>query len=208
MSGWFNNDGVGEAFDRLRKQLVASKQRVDERIIGASREGDYDVAKNSIGQAQALIEIMNEVDALYARFAKLAGQPADSLTAARPSVNVSDDLPPDGRIMLVLKKRHCEARAVYDQGSITVLRGSKLATRERESLSDEARKLRRDLRSLGKLVDGEAGGTASLKVDHRFTSPSAAACFVVGYSANGQREWIVERTGECLGDWRSGKGAK
>ena len=208
MGRGFNVARVGEAFGRLREQFAESKKSLDKRIVSASQAGDYDVVKRLIEQAQGLMEFMDETDALYTRFAKQFDQASIPIEPAGPSAGIPNDAPTSGGVGLVLRNNLCEARAVFDQGSVTLLRGSTIAVRERESLGDESRKLRRDLRSLGKLVDDATSGTSSLQVDRRFSSPSAAACFVVGYSANGRREWVVERTGECLGDWLTGKRAE
>lgn len=182
MGRGINVAGVGEAFGRLREQFAKSKKSLDERIVSASQAGDYDVVKRLIEQAQGLMEFMDETDALYTRFAKQFDQASVPIEPAGPSEGIPHDAPTSGGVGLVLRNNLCEARAVFDQGSVTVLRGSTIAVKERESLGDESRKLRRDLRSLGKLVDDATSGTSSLQVDRRFSSPSAAACFVVGYS--------------------------
>jgi hypothetical protein len=98
---------------------------------------------------------------------------------------------------LRLSAKSIIARAVLSDEGIVVLAGSHAASNVADSISTTYRKLREQLTQLGVLVpDGEA---LRFSEDHLFTSPSAAACVVVGYAINGRAAWKTE-SGASIGD--------
>ena len=193
-------DGVVHAFESLRQQLDEIESRIRNHASEAAQHGDYDDVREWIGKAEQLARLVTSTDALLVEFAAVFDQtrpPQPPIAAPDPVLQPQST----GGIRLKLHNRDCDAQAIYNTGSVTVLRGSLLAVDERKSLSDVHRNRRRDLRRRGKLAADPSGHGLNLHEDCRFSSPSGAACFVVGYSANGNQAWIVERTGQCLGDW-------
>lgn len=195
-----NVAGIVGAFESLRQRLDETESRIRDRAAAAAQHGNYDDVREWIGKAEQISEIVTRTDALLVEFTAVFGQSPP----AQPPIARADpgDQPrSSGGIRLKLRNRNCDAQAIYNAGSVTVLSGSLLALGERESLSDAHRNRRRDLRRLGKLTADPSGRGLTLHEDSRFSSPSGAACFVVGYSANGNQVWTVEPTGQCLGDW-------
>ena len=191
--------GVVGAFELLREQLEETKDRTNDRIAAAAQAADYSDVRELTEKAEGVDRIMTQADTLLVEFANMFGQAPDAKT---PMVQAKPHLPPSspGTLQLVLRNKHCEARAIYDDGSVVVLRGSRLASNERESLQDIHRERRRELRRRGELTRDTVGHALTLNTNCRFNSPSGAACFVVGYSANGKQVWTVEGTRESLGE--------
>ena len=200
MSKKSETDNVIGAFRLLREQLQAEKTRIRDRMVGAAHDDEFGDVRLLIEKAEGLDSIISQADALLVQFAKLFGDDPNretSQTLPKPSVASA----PFGSIRLALKNNHCDAHALYtSDGSVVVLSGSTLARSERQSLSDIYRTRRRDLQGLGKLTRGPTGQRLILKTDCSFNSPSGAACFVLGYSANGRLVWTVEGTSESLGE--------
>ena len=200
MSKKSETDTVISAFRILREQLQAAKSRIRDRMVGAAHDDEFGDVRLLIEKAEGLDNIVSQTDALLVQFANLFGDDSNreaSTTLPKPTVASA----PSGGIPLVLKNRHCDAHAVYaTDGSVVVLSGSTLARNERQSLLDIYRTRRRDLQGLGKLTRDPTGQRLVLNTDCRFNSPSGAACFVLGYSANGRLVWTVEGTRESLGE--------
>ncbi len=196
----FEADDVIGAFGLLREQLQAEKTLIRDRMVGAAHDDKFGDVRLLIEKAEGLDSIISQADALLVQFAKLFGDdPNRETSKTLPKSTVASA--PSGGIRLVLKNRHCDARAMYaTDGSVVVLSGSTLARNERQSLSDIYRIRRRDLQGLGKLTRDPTGQRLILNTDCRFNSPSGAACFVLGYSANGRLAWTVEGTRESLGE--------
>ena len=191
--------GVVGAFELLREQLEETKARINEGIASAAQAADYDDVRELTGKAEGVDRIMMQADSLLVEFAGVFGQTPDAKT---PKVQEKTHSPATlpGDIRLVLKNRRCDARAIYDGSSVVVLRGSTLALSERKSLHHRWRERRRELQRSGELTRDATGHALILNTDCHFNSPSGAACFVIGYSANGKKVWIVEGTRESLGE--------
>lgn len=97
--------------------------------------------------------------------------------------------------------RSCHADAVYSEGKVTVLKGSKLfiETNNKFNRYAEAFALRNDKM----VVDSEG----ILLKDCTFKTPSAAAVFVAGSSRSGNTFWKVDN-GLSLGKYLEDKGLK
>ena len=150
---------------------------------------------------------MTQADSLLVEFAGVFGQTPN---AKMPDVQANAHSPATspGTIQLVLKNRQCNARAIYDGGTVVVLSGSTLALNERSSLEGTIySELRREMKRRGDLTIDSTGHALTLNTDSRFNSPSQAACVVVGYSANGKQVWKIEDTGKSLGEWLDSKRA-
>lgn len=79
------------------------------------------------------------------------------------------------------------AKAIYDDGKVTVLKGSKITKQMKENFRPYASVI--NCRSDGKIVDEE--GIVLKNVE--FTSPSGAAQFVSGRSTDGLMAWKITR---------------
>ncbi len=191
--------GVVGAFELLREQLEETKARTNDRIAAAAQTADYSDVRELTEKAEGVDGIMTQTDTLMVEFAKVLGQAPDAETPKTPT-QPHPSSASSSSIPLVLRNKHCDARAIYDGGSVVVLSGSTLALNERKSLQDIYRVRRRELRRRGELTRVRSGHALTLNTDCRFNSPSGAACFVVGYSANGNKVWTVEGTRKSLGE--------
>ena len=189
------------AFDLLREQLESTKSEFKDLASEAAQAGNYQHVRKMIDQAEALDRFYEKVNALADEFIRAFRQ-----DFVRPSSKPNPDRIPrislaEGQ-SLILHGKHGQARATYDGRIWTVLRGSTVAANERESLPDNYRDLRRELRNRGDLTLHSSGTALVLERDQEFNSPSGAACFVVGYSINGNTAWIDEGTGKNVGSVR------
>lgn len=192
--------GAVGAINLLQEQLEESRAGMNDSAAEAAKAGDYDAVRKLIEKAEEISNVMALTDTLLAKLTDVFGMTADSETP-KTRVNLNRPPPFPGGIRLELRNRHCHAYATYSGGSVTVLRGSTIALNERESLQDVLRERRRILRRRGELTENSSGRALALNADCDFGSPSGAACFVMGYTANGRRAWTIQGTGETLGEW-------
>jgi hypothetical protein len=117
-------------------------------------------------------------------------EPITVSSASRRVLGERDGATAEGGSMvdeLRLNAKGLQARAVLTDEGIVVLKGSRAASAVTDSISGGYRKLRDRLIAQSVLVaDGESLRFAQ---DWLFTSPSAAACVVVGYPINGRDAW-------------------
>ena len=90
------------------------------------------------------------------------------------------------KITVILESKRYSAIGEYKDGEITIKSGSKLnpTFKENYAFSRKAKEYRESSEYVGK--------DFVLKKDITFSSPSTAAQFVLGYSANGWRCWRTE----------------
>ena len=188
------------ALDLFREELEETKSQINVRISVATRSGDYDDARELITRAQGIDAIIAQADALHTQLTNLFDQ-APGSDPPMPPVGPRNGLPSREAVRLTLKKKNCQAHAIYNRGSVVVLSRSTLVLKVGKSLDDRMRRRRQELQRRGDLVGDVLDGALVLKTDSQFDSPSAAASFVVGHSASGNRDWIVEETQEPLGVW-------
>lgn len=87
------------------------------------------------------------------------------------------------------KKNNFHAMGIFQNGVMTVLKGSKISDNVSKNFRSYAQILK--LRNDGNLVDDNM----ILKKDISFNSLSTAANFVAGYSVNGKIYWKTE---DCI----------
>lgn len=195
MSKRFNIGGVINAFELLRRRLEEVETRINDCVVDAVQIKEYGDMRELIEKAEGVDGIVKQVDTLVIQLTNLFGVVMETSPSFPPSSAF-----PEG-VNLVLKNRLCDARAIFNGGSIVVLSGSTVARKEYRSLGPKLKKLRQELWHKGQLKGDESDHVLTLKTDFHFSSPSAAACFVVGYSVNGKKSWIVYDTGDSLGKW-------
>ena len=88
-----------------------------------------------------------------------------------------------------------KAYGVYDGEKFDVLEGSQIVRTSVKSVSPSIEKQRQTAFSKGDIT--EKDGLMILNVSMSFTSPSTAASFVLGCSANGWSEW-KDKDGKTL----------
>ena len=182
-------ESVRSAFELLSEQLQVAKSQIHDCTVRATEEGEYDGARILMNKSDALDGIKLQVESLSKEFAK-----------AFPPNDYPPLPPPMSPDWLVLKKKNCNAKAKIQSGSVIVLADSLIELKEYDSLSDVIRERRSNLQRSGNLTRHSSQNSFVLNKDCKFKSPSAAACFVLGYSANGKIEWKFESTGKSLGE--------
>jgi hypothetical protein len=89
--------------------------------------------------------------------------------------------------LLIIESKGIKASGYEDAKGFVVCQGSKGAGEATSSARQNTIQMRKDLLEQGVLV--ESGTQLVFTQDHVFTSPSLAACVVLGSSVNGRIEW-------------------
>ena len=107
---------------------------------------------------------------------------------------------PKNNIIKCLLTRNAQAQGLFDTSdqSLTVLKGSKVNSVHLEKSKESYKKARE--RQLAEYTE-EVSGEKIVKADVRFDTPSGAAVFCVGGSANGWNTWKDEQ-GRELNEYR------
>src|SRR5208283_4439283 len=100
-------------------------------------------------------------------------------------------------LALISKKHNIEARAVEQDGEVTVLKGSK-ATARSDFVQNSYRALRDTLIQDGRLKPTSDPGVLEFVSDVQFPSPSAAAAVVFNRNSNGRMDWKLSSTSKTL----------
>jgi hypothetical protein len=94
------------------------------------------------------------------------------------------------------------AEATEIGGEFVVRAGALVRQKETETCPEGARALRKSALDAGHFEPSTDGISWKLKVDQFFGSPSGAASFVYGGSANGHKYWKVKNSNTTYGEWR------
>ena len=203
-----------ESATRLKRYLTYSEVKNGEALKKAqedhqniTREGE---AKNAIPEAwqklltdkdELLIEIVIEkVESLCGSKPKKQ-QVLDYLASLKEFKSNSNAIEKGGK-----KEGHADVAEVYkleskkhkikakmykkSEGEFVVLTDSRVKKDDSKSFSNKLKDLKQDYISKGILKD--EGGYYIFTKDTTFTSPSQAAGMILGYSANGRKEWKSE----------------
>ncbi|WP_417790249.1 GIY-YIG nuclease family protein [Terasakiella pusilla] len=100
------------------------------------------------------------------------------------------------------RKATIEAEAVELNGLFFVVAGSTARAQMKSSLSIRLRQMRDQLIKEGKLVETDTPGVLRFRDSVEFSSPSAAAAFIMGTSRNGRDDWKVKETGQSYKEWQ------
>lgn len=95
------------------------------------------------------------------------------------------------------------ATAIERGGEMVVLSGSHAAEVVQSSLTEKERRSRELLIASGKLRKSDTAGLLEFSDDVAFSSPSAAACMVMGTSRNGRVDWKIEGSDKTYADWQA-----
>ena len=173
-------EAAGEA------ELVTSKTRSDPRLPEADRADMEHVME----QVRLVMPVLGYT------FLELAAAPSPAKPAPDPT---GDEVKASPEFLLSGKSAEARARHIDDQ--VVVQRGSRARVEESDSLQSTWRDLRRRLQSQGILVpDPDDPEVLLFAEDCPFTSPTAAACAVLGYTMGGRTAWKTSE-GKTYGDW-------
>jgi len=199
-------DGAMSALELLCEQLDMARTEFNQRISEVAKASDYSQVRDLTKKAESLGSFKKKADTLSTEIKEAFGQSVIPSPLTRHSKSLATTSSADGGTLLILTNKCCQARARYCDGSLWVLRGSIISPVERKSLINKWRNLRQRLRDQNDLSIHHPDDALVLGRDIKFKSPSGAACFVVGYSVNGNRSWVVEQSGESFGAWLSSQG--
>lgn len=121
----------------------------------------------------------------YNVFGKAGGASAKPIPSAKAM----------GQFGLSSVKLNVDAKMETDGKTFIVKKGSRISSVLGPSMRKSLEEIRKEMTSKGKL-----GSDCVIQEDVEFASPSAAAVFVLGRSANGKTEWAAS-DGKLLGDW-------
>jgi hypothetical protein len=123
-------------------------------------------------------------------------QPKPTAATAKTTSSVSP--------VFVLKRVGILARAQEIDGQFVVLAGSTARTATGSS-GEAYQAKRKQLLADGLFVDADSPGFWRLAEDVAFTSPSNAACVLMGTTVNGRKNWKVEASNQSYAEWQDAK---
>jgi hypothetical protein len=106
--------------------------------------------------------------------------------------NRSERKKADDGLLLVCEGRGARATGKYKAGKLIVHQGSTAACKTTTAAPESTKRRRRELLENGILETYGHKDALKFMSDAEFSSPSAAACTVLGRSANGWEEWKTE----------------
>ena len=103
---------------------------------------------------------------------------------------------PQNTIEVVLKTQNVDALAWYNtqSGEITLKKGSKLALKVVDSYKKQEKQRLKELKKIAEQTENNY----ILKEDKKCKSVSGAACFTLGRTANGWKEWVIKENDNLL----------
>jgi len=110
---------------------------------------------------------------------------------------------PQNIIEVVLKTQNVDALAWYNtqSGEITLKKGSKLALEVVDSYKKQENQRLKELKKIAEQTENNY----ILKEDKKCKSVSGAACFTLGRTANGWKEWVIKENDKILDVVRNAK---
>ena len=110
---------------------------------------------------------------------------------------------PQNTIEVVLKTQSVDALAWYNtqSGEITLKKGSKLALEVVDSYKKQEKQRLKELKKIAEQTENNY----ILKEDKKCKSVSGAACFTLGRTANGWKEWVIKENDKILDVIRNAK---
>ena len=148
----------------IQKAQESKRYTVENTVVPKYEIDEYDMAS---------------VEEIYDEIQFIMGTQGYKMDDAKASLNEAD--------ILHTTRNGIEAFGVYDGEKFEVLEGSAVSDKIQNSAPDKVRILRNTAVNKGDIQ--QEGNTYRLKKSMSFSSPSYAAAFVLGASANGWTEW-------------------
>lgn len=145
-----------------------------------------------------------EIKAMLATMRFTASSVGTNGVETKPETIVKVDNKPESHLIKCVLTRNAQAKGLYDpkNQSLTVLKGSRVNANHLNKFSNAGKRTRdKQLEDFTELKAGQR----IVKKDACFDSPSGAACFCVGGSANGWSTWKDE-DGRELNEYRNNSG--
>ena len=148
----------------IQKARESKRYTVENTVIPKYEIDEYDMAS---------------VEEIYDEIQFIMGTQGYKMDDAKASLNEAD--------ILHTTRNGIEAFGVYDGDQFEVLEGSVVSAKIQNSAPERIKTLRNTAAKTGDIQ--QEGNTYRLKKSMSFSSPSYAAAFVLGASANGWTEW-------------------
>ena len=161
-------------------------------------ENSNSFVKEDFKNFRKLFDLIKEI-AQYAKTLK-----DNTITNEKPKNTESNTLKsvlrakvlPQNTIEVVLKTQNVDALAWYNtqSGEITLKKGSKLALEVVDSYKKQEKQRLKELKKIAEQTENNY----ILKEDKKCKSVSGAACFTLGRTANGWKEWVIKENDNLL----------
>lgn len=177
------------------------KYELENRNGGAAYVGDTKVLHRADNALNGVRQMMTALGEPVLSPVTVTRKTAVSKRASAPFPRTPSMRAPRGGSAVTLTRKGANASGMYDPstGTLTVLAGSTGAGILAPRASDHIKSSRQ--RVLDSKMATVKGDTLAINSDITFTTPSAAATFVMGGSANGWVEWKLS-SGEALSTLR------
>ncbi|WP_315188898.1 DUF4357 domain-containing protein [Capnocytophaga sputigena] len=168
-------------------------------------ENSNSFVKEDFKNFRKLFDLIREI-AQYAKTLKdntITNEKPKNTESNTPKSVLQANVLPQNTIEVVLKTQSVDALAWYNtqSGEITLKKGSKLALEVVDSYKKQEKQRLKELKKIAEQTENNY----ILKEDKKCKSVSGAACFTLGRTANGWKEWVIKENDKILDVVRNAK---
>ena len=168
-------------------------------------ENSNSFVKEDFKNFRKLFDLIKEI-AQYAKTLKdntITNEKPKNTESNTPKSVLQANVLPQNTIEVVLKTQSVDALAWYNtqSGEITLKKGSKLALEVVDSYKKQEKQRLKELKKIAEQTENNY----ILKEDKKCKSVSGAACFTLGRTANGWKEWVIKENDKILDVVRNAK---
>ena len=161
-------------------------------------ENSNSFVKEDFKNFRKLFDLIREI-AQYAKTLKdntITNEKPKNTESNTPKSVLQANVLPQNTIEVVLKTQSVDALAWYNtqSGEITLKKGSKLALEVVDSYKKQEKQRLKELKKIAEQTENNY----ILKEDKKCKSVSGAACFTLGRTANGWKEWMIKENNKIL----------
>ncbi len=161
-------------------------------------ENSNNFVKEDFKNFRKLFDLIREIEQ-YAKTLKgntSANEKNKNTESNTPKSVLQANVLPQNTIEVVLKTQNVDALAWYNtqSGEIILKKGSKLALEAVDSYKKQEKQRLKELKKIAEKTENNY----ILKEDKKCKSVSGAACFTLGRSANGWKEWVIKENNKIL----------
>ncbi|WP_314200966.1 DUF4357 domain-containing protein [Capnocytophaga sputigena] len=168
-------------------------------------ENSNSFVKEDFKNFRKLFDLIKEI-VQYAKTLKdntITNEKPKNTESNTPKSVLQANVLPQNTIEVVLKTQSVDALAWYNtqSGEITLKKGSKLALEVVDSYKKQEKQRLKELKKIAEQTENNY----ILKEDKKCKSVSGAACFTLGRTANGWKEWVIKENDKILDVIRNAK---
>ena len=161
-------------------------------------ENSNNFVKEDFKNFRKLFDLIREIEQ-YAKTLKgntSANEKNKNTESNTPKSVLQANVLPQNTIEVVLKTQNVDALAWYNtqSGEIILKKGSKLALEAVDSYKKQEKQRLKELKKIAEQTENNY----ILKEDKKCKSVSGAACFTLGRTANGWKEWVIKENNKIL----------